>query len=193
MYLRYSFERRRADRAQFAAGQLRLEHIRSIHRAFGRARADDGVQLVDEENDLALRASVTSLRNAFSRSSNSPRNFAPATIAPMSIAISRLVLQRLRHVAGNDAAREPFHDRGFAHAGLADENRIVFRPAREHLHDAADFVVAADHRIDLPAARALGQVAGRISPASDIFLPDSGRSRAANRAPAGAPASACRA
>ena len=34
--------------------------------------------------------SVTSLMNAFSLSSNSPRNFAPATIAEMSIAISRL-------------------------------------------------------------------------------------------------------
>ena len=33
--------------------------------------------------------SVTSFRNAFRRSSNSPRNFAPATIAPMSIAITR--------------------------------------------------------------------------------------------------------
>src|SRR5450432_2194396 len=33
--------------------------------------------------------SVTSLRNAFSRSSNSPRNFAPATIEPMSIAMIR--------------------------------------------------------------------------------------------------------
>ena len=34
--------------------------------------------------------SVTSFKNAFSRSSNSPRNFAPATIAPMSIAMMRL-------------------------------------------------------------------------------------------------------
>ena len=35
-------------------------------------------------------ASVTSFKNALSRSSNSPRNFAPATIAPMSIAMMRL-------------------------------------------------------------------------------------------------------
>ena len=34
-------------------------------------------------------ASVTSFKNALSRSSNSPRNFAPAIIAPMSIAIIR--------------------------------------------------------------------------------------------------------
>ena len=35
-------------------------------------------------------ASVTSLRTAFSRSSNSPRNFAPATSAPMSRPTMRL-------------------------------------------------------------------------------------------------------
>ena len=36
--------------------------------------------------------SVTSFKNAFSRSSNSPRNFAPAIIAPISIAMIRLFL-----------------------------------------------------------------------------------------------------
>ena len=48
-------ERRRADRVQLAAGEHRLEHVRGVHRAFGRARADDGVQLVDEQDDLAGR------------------------------------------------------------------------------------------------------------------------------------------
>ncbi len=40
---------------------------------------------------IAPPASVTSLRNAFRRSSNSPRYFAPATIPPRSIAITRLL------------------------------------------------------------------------------------------------------
>ena len=47
-------ERGRADAVQFAARQHRLEHIGRVHRAFGRARADDGVQLVDEEDDLPV-------------------------------------------------------------------------------------------------------------------------------------------
>ena len=49
-------ERRRADRVQLAARQHRLEHVRGVHRAFGGAGADDGVQLVDEQDDLALRS-----------------------------------------------------------------------------------------------------------------------------------------
>ena len=103
--------------------------------------------------------SVTSFRNAFSRSSNSPRNFAPATIDADVHRDDPLFLQRFRHVAADDAARETFHDRRLADARLADQHRIVFRPAREHLHDAPDFVVAADDRIDLSAPRQLGQIA----------------------------------
>ena len=48
-------ERRRADRVQLAAREHRLQHVRGVHRAFRRAGADHGVQLVDEEDDLALR------------------------------------------------------------------------------------------------------------------------------------------
>ena len=48
-------ERRRADAAQLAAREHRLEHVARVHRAFGRARADDRVQLVDEEDDLRPR------------------------------------------------------------------------------------------------------------------------------------------
>ena len=47
-------ERGGADAAQLAAGERRLEHVGGVHRALGRARADHGVQLVDEEDDLAL-------------------------------------------------------------------------------------------------------------------------------------------
>ena len=48
-------ERGRADAVQLAAGQHRLEQVAGVHRAFGLAGADDGVQLVDEQDDLALR------------------------------------------------------------------------------------------------------------------------------------------
>ena len=41
-------EGRRADHVQLAAGQHRLQHVAGVHRALGRAGADDGVQLVDE-------------------------------------------------------------------------------------------------------------------------------------------------
>ena len=49
-------ERRGADDVQLAPGERRLEHVARVHRAFGRAGADDGVQLVDEGDELALRS-----------------------------------------------------------------------------------------------------------------------------------------
>ena len=54
------------------------------------AGADQRVHLVDEQDDLALGAARSPSARAFSRSSNSPRYLAPATIAPRSSAISRL-------------------------------------------------------------------------------------------------------
>src|SRR5207244_6272050 len=47
-------ERRRADATQLPAGEHRLEHVPRVDRALRGARAHDRVQLVDEEDDLAL-------------------------------------------------------------------------------------------------------------------------------------------
>ena len=46
-------KRRRADDLQLAAPERGLEDVRRVDRALGRARADDRVQLVDEEDDAA--------------------------------------------------------------------------------------------------------------------------------------------
>ncbi len=49
-------ERRRADAAQLAVRQRRLEDVGGVHRAAaGRAGADDGVDLVDEQDRLRIR------------------------------------------------------------------------------------------------------------------------------------------
>ena len=103
---------------------------------------------------------VTSCSTALSRSSNSPRYFAPAISAPMSSAKQLLVLQAVRHVAVDDALRQAFDDGGLADAGLADQHRIVLGAPRQHLDGAADLLVAADHRIDLAVARRLREIAG---------------------------------
>ena len=70
-----------------------------------------------------------------------------------------LALQRLRHVAVDDAQRQALDDGGLADAGLADQHRIVLGAAGQHLDGAADFLVAPDHRIELALARERGDVA----------------------------------
>src|SRR5690348_3306661 len=47
-------ERGRADGAKLAAGERRLQQVAGVHRPLRLSRANDGVQLVDEENDLAV-------------------------------------------------------------------------------------------------------------------------------------------
>ena len=73
-----------------------------------------------------------------------------------------LVLQALGHVAGDDALGQPFDDGGLAHARLADQHRVVLGAPREHLHHAADLLVAADHGIELAGAGDLGEVAAEL-------------------------------
>ena len=145
-------ERRRADRAQLAAGEHRLEQVGGVDRALGGARADDRVQLVHEQDDLAagvldlledgLQAllELAAVLRAGEQRADVERDHAA-------------VAQRLGDVAVDDALGEALDDRGLADAGLADQHRVVLRAAREDLDDAADLVVAADDRVELALAR----------------------------------------
>ena len=145
-------------------------------------------------------ASVISLSTALSRSSNSPRYLAPATIEPRSRLIEPLVLQALGHVALDDAPGEALDDGGLADAGLADEHRVVLRAARQHLDDAADLLVAADDRVELAGAGRLGEVAAVLlerlvlvlgvlarDPVAAAHLPQRGEQLARGRRRAGRP------
>ena len=66
---------------------------------------------------------------ALSRSSNSPRYFAPATSEPISRAKICLVPQPFRDVAADDALGQALDDGGLADAGVADQHRVVLRLA----------------------------------------------------------------
>ena len=147
----------RADAAQRARRQRRLEQVRRIHRAArGRARADHGVDLVDEHDgarigfellDHLLEAllEVAAVARAGEQRAHVEREHGRA-------------LEHVRHLAVHDAARQPFGDRGLADAGVADEQRIVLLAAAQHLDGAADLGFAADQRIDLALARLLVEV-----------------------------------
>ena len=69
------------------------------------------------------------------------------------------IVKNLRNISRGDCLRQPFDDRGFSHARLSDQNRIVFRAAAENLGDAFDFLLTADHGVELPLLRHFGQVA----------------------------------
>ena len=103
--------------------------------------------------------SCTSFSTALRRSSNSPRILGAGDQRAHVERDDALVLQPFRHVAAHDALRQAFHDGGLADAGLADQHRIVLGAAGEHLDDAADLLVAADHRVELALRGEFGEVA----------------------------------
>src|SRR5206468_12584026 len=59
-----------------------------------------------------------------------------------------LILQAGRHVPLDDPQGQPFDDGRLADARIADQHGVVLPPPREHLDHAADFLVAADHRVE---------------------------------------------
>ncbi len=153
-------QRRCADALDLAARERGLEDVGGVDGAFRGARADQRVQLVDEQHDLATRADLvedllqallelTAVLGAGDQRAHVEREHA-------------LVLQRLGHVAEIDLLSEAFGDRGLADAGLADERRVVLGPPAEDLDDALDLQLAPDHRVELVAARELGEVAAEL-------------------------------
>src|SRR5262245_874004 len=125
-------ERSGADRLQLSARKRRLQNIGGIDRAFGRARADEGMKLVDKEDARGfLDLSHDFLQPLFEFA-------AVLRSGDQSADIERnepLVLKLLRNIAGDYALGKTFDDRGLANARLADQRRIVLRSPGQDLHD----------------------------------------------------------
>ena len=151
-------QRGRADAMQFAACQSGFEQVGGIHCPFALARAHQRVHFIDEQDDVACRS------GHFRQNGLQPLLEFTAIFGPCNqrAHIERqelLVLEAFGHIAIDDPQGEALGDGGFADARLADQHGIVFGAAREHLNGAADFLVAADHRIKLAVAGGLGQIA----------------------------------
>ena len=151
-------EGRRPDEAELAAREHRLDHVAGVHGALGRPGTDDGVQLVDEGDDLAL-----GVRDLLQHRLQALLELAPV-LGPGDHGgevegDDALVAQALGDVALDDAGGETLDDGRLAHAGLADEDRVVLRASGEDLDDAADLVVAADDGVELALPGEIGEVA----------------------------------
>jgi hypothetical protein len=157
MYLAVLVEGGGADAVQLAAGQHRLEHVAGVHGALGLAGADDGVQLVDEEDDAPV-ALLDLLEHGLE--------------ALLKLAAVLGARDERAHVEGEEAlvleasgtsprtmrCGQALGDGGLAHARLADEHRVVLGLAGEDADDVADLLVAADDRVELLLRAELDEV-----------------------------------
>ena len=145
-------ERRGADAVQLAAREHGLEHVGGVGRALGLAGADDGVDLVDEEQDAPL-GGLDLLKDRLEPLLELAAVLRAGHERGHVEREDRAALERLGDVAAHDALREALDDGGLADAGLADEDRVVLRLAREDARHGADLRVAADHGVELAGLR----------------------------------------
>ena len=137
-----------------------LEHRARVDGALGRTGTDDGVHLVDKQDDvvgfgrlldhvLEALLKLTAILGT--------RNEARQVERP-----DVLVHKVLGHVAGSDLLCQALDDGRLAHAGVTQDKRVVLGAARKNLHHALDFLFAANHGIELGVARLLREVGGEL-------------------------------
>ena len=163
-------ERGGADGTQLAAGERRLQHVARVQGGIAAGTgSDNGVQLIDEQDDVAvgfLHLAQHVLQAVLELAAVLRAGHHGAQVERHDLA----VLQRRGHVAGHDALGQTLHDGGLAGARLADKHRVVLRAAREHLDGAANFLVAADDRVQLALASLLGEVLAKLLQGLELGL-----------------------
>ena len=153
-------ERGGAHGLQLATGEGRLEDRRGVNGALGGTRTHEIVDLVDEQDDVAALADLlhhlleallelTAVLRARDQGGQIER-------------VDLLAAQQLGHLTRRDALGQALHHGGLAHAGLADEHRVVLGAAGQDLHDPLDLLLATDHRVELAVLRHLGEVAAEL-------------------------------
>ena len=147
------------DAVQLTAREGRLEHVARVHRAFRLAGPDQGVELVDEKNDLALLLGEVGedrlhalLELAAKLRARDQRTHVEGE--------QSLALQAFGDLGIDDALRESLHDCGLADSRLADQHRVVLGAPLQDLNGAPDLVVAPDHRVEHTLLGPLGEIDG---------------------------------
>ena len=151
-------ERGRADRMQVATGERRLEDVTGVHGALSGTRAHDGVELIDEQDDLAL-----GLLHFLEHGLQAVLELAAVLGAGDQCAHVELdkvaVAQRARHVAGHDTLGDTLDDSRFTDARLTDEHGVVLGATGQDLDGTTDLIGTADDRVELAGAGKVADVA----------------------------------
>ena len=167
MYLRYSAGVVAPMQRISPRDSAGLRMLAASSDPFGRSRADQRVQLVDEHDDVRVVGQLLHDRlealfelTAILRAGDDQRDVERE---------NALVGEKVRHVAVDDLLRQAFDDRRLADARLADQHGVVLGAAAEHLLDPLELVVAADQRIELVLHRRFGQVAAELGQQRRLF------------------------
>ena len=147
------------DGAQLAASEGGLEEVGCVAAPLRAAGADDGVRLVDEEDDgtrRGLHLGDDALEAVLELALHAGAGRQRAEVEREE----RRLAQLLGDGALGDAQRETLDERRLADAGLADDDRVILAAAGEDVDHLTDLRLAAEDRIELAVEGALGEVGG---------------------------------
>ena len=150
-------ERGGPDHVQLAAGQHGLQHLARVHRTFGRAGPDHGVQLVDEQQDLALGGQYL-VEDGLEPLLELAAVLRAGDEGAHVQGEDGLVAQSLGHVTVVDPLSQTLHDGGLPDPGLTDQHRVVLALAGQDLNSATYLRVPADHRLQPVGGRVRDEV-----------------------------------
>ena len=148
-----------ADSPQFASCKGGLQDIGCIHGPLATAGTHQRVDLVDEEDNLAVSL-VDFADDALQPLLELAFILGASNQCAHVQTVDGLALQVLGHVAAHNAVRQALGYGRFTHTGLADEDGVVLCPAAEDLQHAAYLLVTSYHGVQLASLRQLVQVLG---------------------------------
>ena len=149
-------ERGCPDALQLTARKRRLENIGRVHGTLGGTGADDGVELVNEEDDVfrALNLVHDGLDALFKLATVFSAGDHQGEVEGDDLFLG----ENFRDVTAHNFLRESLDQRGLADARFADEDGVVLRAATKDLDDATNLVLTSDDRVQLALARKFGEI-----------------------------------
>lgn len=143
--------------SEFSSGEHGFEHIGGVEGSFGFAGSDEGVHLVDEEDDFAFGL-FDFVEYGFESFFELASVFGAGDEGSHVEGDDGFVAESFGDVSGYDSLGEAFGDGGFADAGLSDEDGVVFGASGEDLDGPADLFVSSDDGVEFAGAGACGEV-----------------------------------
>ncbi len=150
------FECGRTDGMEFTTCQCRLEDVRCIHTSFTCTRTYDGVDLIDEENDV--RSLFDLVNHSLESVLKLPSVFRSGDQTAHIKRDDSHVLKAQRYFFIDDTLCKPFNDSRFTCPRLTYKNRIILGLSDEDLHYTLYLFVSSYDRVKLSVKCFLVQV-----------------------------------